>query len=130
MADSAKVEQVLLNLLSNAVKFTEPGGEISLSCVANATHVHVLVQDTGAGIPADRQAEIFEPFVQLDRTLVNQRDGVGLGLAISRDLSRGMDGDLTVSSEVGKGSTFTLSLQRAAGLPALDSHDALGAERG
>ena len=129
MADAAKVEQILLNLLSNAVKFTAPGGEISLSCVDTETHVRVLVHDTGIGIPADRLQDIFEPFVQLDRTLVNQREGVGLGLAISRDLSRGMDGDLTVTSEVGTGSTFTLSLQRAAALPLPGSHDALGTER-
>jgi PAS domain S-box-containing protein len=114
LADAAKVEQVLLNLLSNAVKFTAPGGTITLSCVTNEKDVLVFVQDTGVGIPLDRQNEIFEPFVQLDRSLVNPRDGVGLGLAISRELSRGMDGDLTVVSEVGKGSTFTLSLPRAA----------------
>ena len=114
LADAAKVEQVLLNLLSNAVKFTPSGGSVTLSCVATETDVHVLVQDTGVGIPLDRQGEVFEPFVQLDRSLVNPREGVGLGLAISRDLSRGMDGELTVTSAVGTGSTFTLSLQRAA----------------
>ena len=117
LADAAKVEQVLLNLLSNAIKFTPAGGSVSLSCVTDATRVLVLVQDTGVGIPRDRQTDIFEPFVQLDRSLVNTRDGVGLGLAISRDLSRGMDGDLTVLSDVNQGSTFTLSLERAPTLP-------------
>ena len=96
------------------MKFTPSGGSVTLSCVTTETLIHLLVQDTGVGIPRDRVSEIFEPFVQLDRSLVNPREGVGLGLAISRDLSRGMDGDLTVTSEVGTGSTFTLSLQRAA----------------
>jgi signal transduction histidine kinase len=75
-------------------------------------HVLTCVQDNGPGIPADRLTDIFEPFVQLDRTLGNPREGVGLGLAISRDLARGMQGDLTVESTLGKGSTFTVSLKR------------------
>jgi signal transduction histidine kinase len=74
--------------------------------------VLIHVDDTGPGIPADRHAAIFEPFVQLDRTLQNPRDGVGLGLAISRDLARGMGGELSVASTVGRGSTFTVSLPR------------------
>ena len=113
LADLSKVEQILLNLLSNAVKFTPPGGRVSLRCDAREAHVFAYVQDTGAGIPIDRQTDIFEPFVQLDRSLVNSSEGVGLGLAISRDLARGMNGDLTVVSDVGAGSVFTLSLNRA-----------------
>ncbi|HEX6048343.1 MAG TPA: ATP-binding protein [Gemmatimonadaceae bacterium] len=110
--DASKVEQVLLNLLSNAVKFTPENGRVTLRCTAQPDRVLVHVEDTGLGIPLDRQAEIFEPFVQLDRTLQSPRDGAGLGLAISRDLARGMGGELTVVSEVGVGSTFTLSLPR------------------
>jgi signal transduction histidine kinase len=72
--------------------------------------VAIVVEDTGPGIPADRQESIFEPFVQLDRSLTNTTEGVGLGLAISRDLARGMSGDLTVSSAAGDGSCFTLVL--------------------
>ena len=113
LADVAKVEQVLLNILSNAVKFTPAGGRVSVRCEADESKVFVRVEDTGVGIPVDRQTDIFEPFVQLDRSFVNPRDGVGLGLAISRDLSRGMDGELTVRSEVGAGSTFTVALRRA-----------------
>jgi PAS domain S-box-containing protein len=112
LADAAKVEQVLLNLLSNAVKFTPPDGRVSLSCAWDGDHVTLSVEDTGPGIPSDRQDAIFEPFVQLDRTLQSPRDGAGLGLAISRDLARGMGGELTVVSTVGVGSTFTLSLPR------------------
>ena len=114
LADASKLEQILLNLVSNAVKFTQPGGHVSIRCEAGDQHVLAHVQDDGPGIPADRFADIFEPFVQLDRALGNPREGVGLGLAISRDLARGMQGDLTVESIPGKGSTFTVSLKRAA----------------
>jgi len=111
-ADASKLEQILVNLLSNAVKFTPPGGHVTIRCGADGDRVLVHVDDTGPGIPADRHAAIFEPFVQLDRTLQNPREGVGLGLAISRDLARGMGGELSVASTVGRGSTFTLSLPR------------------
>ena len=113
LADASKLEQILLNLVSNAVKFTQPGGHVSIRCEVGDHHVLTSVQDNGPGIPADRLTDIFEPFVQLDRTLGNPREGVGLGLAISRDLARGMQGDLTVESTLGKGSSFTVSLKRA-----------------
>jgi signal transduction histidine kinase len=74
--------------------------------------VHVRVTDTGAGIPADKYEAIFEPFVQLNDTLTDREGGVGLGLAISRDLARGMGGDVTVESTLGQGSRFTLSLPK------------------
>jgi signal transduction histidine kinase len=76
--------------------------------------IRVRVADTGRGIPADQRERIFEPFVQVDRHRTPEsQQGVGLGLAISRELARGMDGDLTVISEVGVGSTFTLTLPPA-----------------
>jgi len=71
------------------------------------------VKDTGIGVPPDKLDTIFEPFVQLDRHQLHGRAGAGLGLAISRDLARAMSGELSVESEVGQGSTFTLSLPRA-----------------
>ncbi len=71
------------------------------------------VRDTGVGIPADKLTVIFEPFVQLGRSLTTSHEGTGLGLAISRDLARAMDGELTVDSAVGQGSTFTLVLPAA-----------------
>jgi PAS domain S-box-containing protein len=116
LADASKVEQVLLNLLTNAVKFTPAGGLVELRCDARDGMVIAEVSDNGVGIPADRLRDIFEPFVQLNRSLENPGEGVGLGLAISRDLARGMNGDLTVRSEVGVGSLFTLELPRAAPL--------------
>ncbi|HET9636547.1 MAG TPA: ATP-binding protein [Gemmatimonadaceae bacterium] len=110
LSDPEKTQQILLNLISNAIKFTEPGGEVTLDCDGDHRHVHFEVADTGAGIPPDKQSAIFEPFVQLDRTLSSGHEGIGLGLAISRDLARQMDGKLTVKSQPGKGSRFTLTL--------------------
>ena len=76
--------------------------------------MRVRVSDTGRGIPAEQLERIFEPFVQVDRHRVHDsQQGVGLGLAISRDLARGMGGDLTVESEEGRGSTFTAVLRRS-----------------
>ena len=109
-ADREKLEQILINLLSNAVKFTPPGGEVSLACEADDNRVTIEVRDTGVGINPDKLHRIFEPFVQLDQSLTRSRDGVGLGLAISRDLARGMGGELSARSTPGAGSTFTLTL--------------------
>jgi signal transduction histidine kinase len=112
-ADRGKAEQIVLNLLSNAVKFTPEGGRIMVGCGGDEMHVRVTVADTGPGIPADQQEAIFQPFVQLGRTLVSGHEGTGLGLAISRDLARAMNGDLSVKGRRGGGATFTLSLPRA-----------------
>ena len=109
-ADRSKLEQILLNLLSNAVKFTDPGGRITLSCRRAERQISIRVSDTGVGIPDDQTEAIFEPFVQVGRSLTNLREGTGLGLAISRDLARAMGGDVMVESDVGVGSTFTLLL--------------------
>ena len=114
LADREKLRQILLNLLSNAVRYTPAGGRIEIEASpAEGGTVRIAVRDTGPGIAADAQERIFEPFVQLDRSLTQGRDGVGLGLAISRDLARGMGGDITVESTPGAGSTFTLVLPRA-----------------
>jgi signal transduction histidine kinase len=115
-ADRDKVQQILLNLLSNAIKFTEPGGKIVISAsesLENPAIAYINVSDNGSGIPKSKLEAIFEPFVQLTSLPVTERQGVGLGLAISRDLARGMGGDLTVSSAPGEGTTFTLALPRA-----------------
>jgi PAS domain S-box-containing protein len=116
-ADRPKLEQVLLNLLSNAVKFTPEGGHISLSCGSADGTAWMAVKDDGIGIPADELESIFSPFVQVGRDLANPKEGTGLGLAISRDLARAMHGDLQVESEVGAGSTFTITLPSALALP-------------
>jgi len=113
-ADADKVRQIMLNLLSNAVKYTSRGGEIAIASRKTGEHVRVSVRDTGLGVPADKLKVIFEPFVQVGRALNRPGEGTGLGLAISRDLARWMGGDLTVESELGKGSTFTLTLPPSA----------------
>jgi signal transduction histidine kinase len=113
--DREKVQQILLNLLSNAIKFSREGAEISVSVTVSAENpglVYVNVRDTGSGIPASKLGAIFDPFVQLTTRPVAERQGVGLGLAISRDLARRMGGDITVVSTLGEGSTFTLALPR------------------
>jgi signal transduction histidine kinase len=114
-ADREKLRQVLLNLLSNAIRYTPSGGRVTISAAArDARTVAITVSDTGIGVAADEQEKIFEPFVQLDRSLTKVRDGIGLGLAISRDLARGMHGDISVSSGgKGHGSKFVLTLPRA-----------------
>ncbi|MFL5576830.1 MAG: PAS domain-containing protein [Gemmatimonadaceae bacterium] len=109
-ADREKLQQIMLNLLSNATKFTDPGGAITIRCEPRDDAVAIRVTDTGVGIPAERLEHVFEPFVQVDARLASRQEGVGLGLAISRDLARGMGGDLTVESELGVGSTFMLML--------------------
>ena len=111
-ADRDRLRQIVLNLVTNAIKFTPAGGRVTVATGADATHGRVRVIDTGIGIPAERQREIFDPFVQLDAKLSRQSGGVGLGLAISSDLARAMKGELTVASVPGKGSTFTLALPR------------------
>ena len=114
--DPERVQQILLNLIGNASKFTEPGGAIVVRCDADTEWVRIHVVDTGRGIPPDRLDAIFDPFVQLDRARhETSRQGVGLGLAISRDLARGMGGEIDVESEPDRGSTFTLRLKRATG---------------
>jgi two-component system CheB/CheR fusion protein len=113
-ADPDRLRQILVNLLTNAVKFTQPGGQVRIACAAYDNAVSVTVHDTGIGIPPESLQRIFEPFVQVDRSLTSvDRDGVGLGLAISRDLARGMGGDLRVESELGRGSRFVVTLPRA-----------------
>lgn len=112
-ADADRVRQILVNLVVNAVKYTAAGsGTITLASSASAKSVTISVTDPGPGIPPDRVDEIFEPFVQLETGLSSRQGGIGLGLSISRDLARAMDGDLTATSAVGVGSCFTLELPR------------------
>jgi PAS domain S-box-containing protein len=111
-ADPAKLEQILVNLLTNAVKFTGDNGTIAVAYRREGETVVITVSDTGIGIPADKLEDIFDPFVQVGRTLSSKHEGTGLGLAISRDLARAMGGELTVESKVGRGSSFTIRLPR------------------
>ena len=135
-ADSDKLQQILLNVLSNACKFTDAGGRVTVDCDATEDGadgrtelVAIAVRDTGRGIAHDKLDKIFEPFVQIDRHLTGvSQQGVGLGLAISRDLARSMAGDLVAQSEAGVGTTFVLTVPRAgpvsAALPPSPSREA------
>jgi PAS domain S-box-containing protein len=110
LGDHDRVQQILTNLLGNAIKFTEPGGRIAASIDTDGDFVCIRIEDTGRGIAREKLESIFDPFVQAGQHREEEASGVGLGLAISRDLARGMGGDVTVESEAGKGSVFTLRL--------------------
>jgi signal transduction histidine kinase len=117
-ADSMRLKQILLNLLSNACKFTKEG-EVALRVrkVADGRDwVELAVADTGIGLTAEQQAKLFQDFTQADSLTARRYGGTGLGLAISRKLARMMGGDVTVQSEPGKGSVFTVRLPGAAKL--------------
>jgi signal transduction histidine kinase/ActR/RegA family two-component response regulator len=113
--DSGRIRQIMINLVGNAIKFTEKG-EVLVS-LANGgggngkKNLSISVTDSGIGIPADKLGSIFDKFVQADSTITRRYGGTGLGLAISKALAEHMDGTITVTSEVGKGSTFVLRLQ-------------------
>jgi signal transduction histidine kinase/uncharacterized protein YigA (DUF484 family) len=111
-ADSMRLKQILLNLLSNACKFTKQG-EVALRVrkVADGHDwVELAVADTGIGLTAEQQAKLFQEFTQADSLTARRYGGTGLGLALSRKLARMMGGDVTVTSEMGKGSVFTVRL--------------------
>jgi len=117
-ADPDRLRQILVNLLTNASKFTPAGGRVQIVCGTGNDGVTVEILDTGIGIAPESLQRIFEPFVQVDRSLTSvDRDGVGLGLAISRDLARAMNGDLTAESVLGEGSRFVLTLPRVTETP-------------
>jgi signal transduction histidine kinase len=113
LADEDKTRQILLNLVTNALKHTPATSTIEVS-VASATkqRVNIAVADNGPGIGPDRLERVFEPFFQAGGALNRPVEGLGLGLTIARELARGMGADITVTSRVGKGTTFTLALRR------------------
>src|SRR5256886_17220300 len=118
--DSMRLRQILLNLLSNACKFTK-GGEVKLRVkrvVDGRNWIEIAVTDTGIGMTPEQQAKLFEEFTQADSSTARQYGGTGLGLAITRKLARMMGGDVTVTSEPGKGSVFTVRLPASAASPA------------
>ncbi len=112
LAEAAKLRVIVQNLLTNALKFTERGEVVVVLEPPLPGVVQVHVRDTGPGIPADACERIFDLFAQLQPGDMRKK-GIGLGLALSRRFARGMGGDLTVTSQVGTGSTFTLTLPAA-----------------
>ncbi len=109
-ADPEKLRQVLLNFLANAMKFTPSGGHIRVGAEPRDELVRIWVNDTGVGIPPDQIAHVFEPFFQVERGPTRRYAGIGLGLAIARDLARAMDGEVRLESAVGEGSTVSILL--------------------
>lgn len=134
IGDEDRVRQILVNLLSNACKFTEPGGRITATCEISTSRgpgaelsgkgpwVCISIEDTGIGMAPEQLDAMFEPFVQGETGRTRTRGGTGLGLTISRRMARLMEGDLTVRSELGRGSCFTLWL------PAAEAGDIPGGE--
>ena len=107
--DQRRFEQVLLNLLSNAIKFTDQGS-VSMICTSKDDNLWITISDTGIGIPKDKFDNLFIPFQQIDMGLTRRFEGTGLGLSISQKLIRLMGGDITVESEINKGSSFHIIL--------------------
>ncbi len=126
IADPHRLQQILLNILTNAVKYTPAGGTIAVTCESDGERVRIRVRDTGIGIAPEDLQRIFSPFVQLAGGTPAASTGVGLGLAISRDLARAMHGDVTAESAPGAGSTFTIELP-AGPVLSTSKEDAVGA---
>ncbi|MDG4948948.1 ATP-binding protein [Actinobacillus equuli subsp. haemolyticus] len=112
LVDNARLSQVLWNLVSNAVKFTPAGGDIYLDVQrVDDDHFSFSLRDTGIGIPKNEQRKVFAMFYQAENSQEKKAQGSGIGLAISKRIAKLMGGDLTLESEEGKGSTFTLTIQ-------------------
>ena len=109
VTDRGLLRQVLTNLLGNAIKFTARGG-VAVRARREDGEAVIEVEDTGPGISDENQARVFEPFFQVDPSTTRKEGGTGLGLALSRDFVRLLDGDISVRSEPGRGSTFTVTL--------------------
>ncbi len=114
--DALRLNQILINVLNNAVKFTPENGQIALeitelpSIQADTVPYRFVIRDNGIGIPAEKLKSIFEPFIRSDNALVRRTEGTGLGLAITKNLVEAMGGSISVSSEAGVGSVFTIEL--------------------
>jgi signal transduction histidine kinase len=112
-ADPEKLRQILLNFLSNAIKFTGQGGRIRVGADERGEFVRIWVRDSGIGIPDDQISHVFEPFFQVESGPTRRYPGIGLGLAIARDLARAMDGEVRLESTVGEGTTVSVFLPAA-----------------
>jgi signal transduction histidine kinase len=109
-ADATKLRQILLNIVGNAIKFTPRGGSIRLAAESRDDKIVFTVRDSGIGVPSDKLLQIFEPFFQVQSGTTREYQGVGLGLAIARDLARAMGGDIYFDSSVGRGSLVSVVL--------------------
>ena len=113
LSDPSRLRQILTNLVGNSIKFTEAGGVkivVGLAPSSAQPQLTLAVIDTGMGVAEDQQQSIFDPFVQADTSVTRKFGGTGLGLAISRRFAQALGGDITLSSELGKGSVFTVKV--------------------
>ncbi|HEX9507924.1 MAG TPA: ATP-binding protein, partial [Myxococcales bacterium] len=108
--DPIRMKQVLYNLLANGIKFTPEGGVVGLTVHLEASQLHLSVDDTGIGIPADQLSRLFQPFEQIGNRAGGEHEGTGLGLALTKSLVELHGGSISVRSEVGKGSSFQVTL--------------------
>jgi hypothetical protein len=108
--DMVKLQQILNNLLSNAIKFTPEGGRVVLRAEVDGPHLVLTVQDTGVGIAPEEQELVFEKFRQAGNLMTREHGGTGLGLSIVRELSKLLGGEVSLQSELGRGSTFIVRL--------------------
>ena len=108
-----RLEQALVNLLANAVKFNKVNGKVRVETRRNGSSVGILVSDTGVGIPSRDLPRIFERFYRVDKARSRQVGGTGLGLSIVKHIVERMDGAVSASSQLGKGSVFTITLPLA-----------------
>jgi signal transduction histidine kinase len=107
-SDYGKLRQVLINLLGNAIKFTEPEGKIEIRCINDDTGISIAIQDSGCGIADEMQQQIFEVFHQAESSGNISQKGTGLGLALVKSLMQLLGGSVSLKSDIGVGSTFTL----------------------
>jgi CheY-like chemotaxis protein len=114
VADRVRIQQILENVILNAVKYTDAGGQIEVTALAELSEVIIRVRDNGIGIAADKLAQVWDLFVQVDDSSERTRKGLGIGLALVKDLVKRHGGAVEAHSEgLGKGSTFTVRLPRA-----------------
>jgi two-component system phosphate regulon sensor histidine kinase PhoR len=115
-ADRRRLEQILINLVDNAIKFNRPGGNVVVTSQASAGHTHQVIKvcDTGPGIPPEHLPRVFERFYRVDKARSREAGGTGLGLAIVKHLARAHGGEAYVTSEVGRGSEFSIKLPQRA----------------
>jgi signal transduction histidine kinase len=109
-ADAIHMRRVLDNLLGNALKFTPEGGRVAVDVSHNHDKVFLVVSDSGIGIPPEHLAKIFQRFYQVDNSSKRRYGGVGLGLALVKEIVESHDGTVTVTSEIGHGTTFRIVL--------------------
>ncbi|MGO5075244.1 ATP-binding protein [Clostridium sporogenes] len=108
--DPDKIERIILNLLSNSIKFTNLGGNIFVNIIDSGESVYIHVKDTGVGIPSDKLESIFERFFQVDKTLKKNKEGTGIGLHLVKSFVEMHKGEVTINSELGKGTEFIIKL--------------------